>query len=505
MDGDRDARGGESSGESERLRERVAELEASLGERQRTLSTLINNLPGFVYRCRNDREWTMEYLSEGCLPVTGYRPEALIGNSRVSYSDLVLPEYREPLWKEWQSRLARRSPFEEEYPIRTAGGEVRWVWERGRGVFDAGDRLLFLEGYIEDITELRQAQGAQRDSQALVRSIGNNLPGGMLYQIIRDSRGNRKLTYLSEGVRRLYGCSPEEGLADPDRIYGRVVEEDRQRLWEEEERAFRTMSPFSGEVRLENPDGGIRWSYFASRPRLLEDGTTCWDGVEIDITERKRAEAALRGALEERETLLRELYHRTKNNMQVMIALMDRQASTTSDTPLREALGEMKGRIAAMALVHQMLYQGKNLSRVNLGQYVGTLSGLLLESQSPQPGRLRLSVDAEDVEVPLDAAIPCGLAVNELVTNAIKHAFPEGRPGEIRVVLRGAAGGDVLLEVSDDGVGFPPGFDARSAKTMGLWTVNLLVRQLGGEASFGGEGGVTARVRFPTDLYGERV
>jgi two-component system cell cycle sensor histidine kinase/response regulator CckA len=145
--------------------------EAGIAERERRYNLLLENVPGFVYRCRNDRDWTMEYLSDGCRAVTGYAPEDFIENRTLAYNDVILPEWRERVWELWQTSLAERRPCELEYPIRTAGGEVRWVWERGRGVFDDGGQLLFLEGYIEDITARKDAEMAMRQSEEKYRTL----------------------------------------------------------------------------------------------------------------------------------------------------------------------------------------------------------------------------------------------------------------------------------------------------------------------------------------------
>ena len=135
-----------------------ARARAALRETERMYATLVDNLPGFVYRCKNDPAWTMEFISTGCQTVTGYAPEDLNQNRRLAFADLIVEEHRAPIWEKWQDHLARRVPIELEYPIRTAAGKERWVWERGQGVFDGDGRLLFLEGFISDITERRQAE-----------------------------------------------------------------------------------------------------------------------------------------------------------------------------------------------------------------------------------------------------------------------------------------------------------------------------------------------------------
>jgi PAS domain S-box-containing protein len=132
--------------------------EEALREKERGLATLIANLPGFVYRCANDRDWTMVFISDGCDAVTGYSPDDFLRNRKLAYNDIVHPDYRERLWLEWQDLLSRRETFEETYPIIDSDGRTRWVWERGRGIFSDDGRLLYLEGFITDITARKEAE-----------------------------------------------------------------------------------------------------------------------------------------------------------------------------------------------------------------------------------------------------------------------------------------------------------------------------------------------------------
>lgn len=133
------------------------QAEYALNKQNLEYQTLLLNLDGMVYRCKNDKNWTMEFISAGCLSLTGYKPDDLLDNNKLSYNELILPEYQDYLWKKWQEKLKTREPVEGEYEIRTATGDIKWVWERGRGIFDKTDQLTHLEGLITDITERKRA------------------------------------------------------------------------------------------------------------------------------------------------------------------------------------------------------------------------------------------------------------------------------------------------------------------------------------------------------------
>ncbi len=156
------------------------------------------------------------------------------------------------------------------------------------------NRQTVLMGIFRDISERKNAEKMAKKTEDLIRSINNNLVSGMVYQLLRLKDGSRRFTYLSDSVRKMYGIKPEKALVNPDLIYSRVLDGDREKVWRLEEEANSSLSVFRAEVRLRNPDGSIRWSSFVSNPTLLQDGSTQWDGVELDITDRKEAEEKLR-------------------------------------------------------------------------------------------------------------------------------------------------------------------------------------------------------------------
>ncbi|MBI4986155.1 MAG: PAS domain S-box protein [Rhodocyclales bacterium] len=219
----------------------------------------------------------------------------------------------------------------------------------------------------------------------------------------------------------------------------------------------------------------------------------------VDITERRRAQQKIEDALTEKTVLLNEIHHRVKNNLQVISSLINLQANNTDDPRLREVLNESLNRVKAMALTHQLLYERKDYSSIDLGEYLGRLTQLLLSAYRLKGGsvELELVLPADKVQLDMERSIPCGLVVNELVTNSFKHGFPDGRNGRITVELKAATADEIVLRVSDDGVGLPPDFNIDNARSLGLQLVPLLVDQLLGTLAIGRAPGAHFSVRFP--------
>jgi PAS domain S-box-containing protein len=232
-------------------------------------------------------------------------------------------------------------------------------------------------------------------------------------------------------------------------------------------------------------------------PIETEDGLMVLASV-VDITERKRAQQRIEKALEEKTVLLNELHHRVKNNLQMISSLLSLQAANVDDPRLREVLNESQNRVKAMGLTHQLLYEHKDFSRVDLGEYLGRLAQLVLSAYRARSGpvALQLALPTESLYVGLERAIPCGLVVNELVTNSFKHAFPGERSGTITITLAAAGDHEIELSVRDDGIGLPADFDLDAVRSLGLRLVSLLAEQLNAAMTMAREGGCGFSLRF---------
>ncbi|HQI79913.1 MAG TPA: PAS domain S-box protein, partial [Deltaproteobacteria bacterium] len=272
------------------------QAETALRERQRQMETLMGNLPGMAYRCRNDENWTMEFVSQGCLDITGYSPEDLVGSARVSYAGLIHPEDRDPVWSQVQEALSRREHFRLTYRIIHRDTGVRWVWEQGTGVPDTDGRVAFLEGFITDITERKLAEEALRKSEERYRLLAENVRD-VIWVLDMDLR----YTYISPSVERMRGFTVEEAMGMPlDKVMTpefyqlalTVIGEELER-----ERHGLIHDPYWSrtiEGQILHKDGSFLWVEITATFLRDDDGNiTGILGVTRDISKRRHAEDVL--------------------------------------------------------------------------------------------------------------------------------------------------------------------------------------------------------------------
>ncbi len=240
---------------------------------------------------------------------------------------------------------------------------------------------------------------------------------------------------------------------------------------------------------------------------LPSDGRKIVRMSYLDVTERVRAEEAVARSLREKEVLIQEVYHRTKNNMQLISAFLGLEAEASGDERVASALRDMIGRISSMALVHQKLYMSKDLSRIDLGDYVRDLASSIAGAYLEGLRGVSVSVEAEaGIVSVIDVAVPCGLVLNELIVNSAKYAFKGRDSGTISVRLRRVSASKLELSVSDDGIGLPPGFDFRRDGHVGLQTVVSIVEmQMRGELRLGPGPGTSFTAEMRDDLFGPRL
>ncbi len=351
-----------------------------------------------------------------------------------------------------------------------------------------------------DITASRQLAEQLRGERDRFAKIATTVPG-VICSFRLDPDGNACFPYASPAIEDLYGLGPDDLVESAAPLWAMMHPDDLGRIDLSIADSARSMTPWRDEFRVRHPTKGEIWVEGHSMPVREPDGGILWHGYLQDITDRKRAEAVVRAALEEKEVLLREVHHRVKNNLASIIDLLELQRDGATEASTVSLLTQLSLRIRSMALVHEMLYQSENIGRVDFSGYLRALVAHLRDAYDPG-GAIRLAVTAPDIWMDLDTAIPCGLIVNELVTNAYKYAFPAHRPqpeGSAREIAVAASGDGAAytLTVADNGVGLPAGLDWTTTRTLGLRLARMLGQhQLGGQLALDGIGGTRFALRF---------
>jgi two-component sensor histidine kinase len=211
------------------------------------------------------------------------------------------------------------------------------------------------------------------------------------------------------------------------------------------------------------------------------------------------AEEQIKRALKEKEVLLKEIHHRVKNNMQVIASLLRLQSRHIKNKEAQALFKNCQSRVNSMALVHEKLYQSPDMSRIDFNEYIQSLTVQLFDLYNVHPAAIKLKTRINDVSLDVNTATPCGLILNELVSNSLKHAFPEGTRGEVNIVMHPVNENEVELIVSDTGIGFPESLDFRNTESLGMHLVIVLVEQLGGTIELDRSGGTAFTIRFGVD------
>ncbi len=276
-------------------------LQNELEERERKYSTLVSNLPGFIYRCSNDKNWTIHFISDGCKNITGYSPNDFIKNKKVIFNDIIHPAYQKPIWEKWQVILKDKTFFEFEYPILTKTGKLKWVWERGKGIYSNNGKLLFIEGFIEDITERRTAVESLRLKNIVFESsIAANSIANLDGKIIDANSAFLKLWGYSN-KNNVLGKSLNLFLKNKDDVVKILTALNKNNTWE-------------GDYTAVRRDGSEFLAFGLATTVVDENGKTIgYQSSVIDITNRRKTEELLK----ESETSYRGLFNSVSESIYI--------------------------------------------------------------------------------------------------------------------------------------------------------------------------------------------
>jgi PAS domain S-box-containing protein len=402
---------------------------------------------------------------------TGTTPEQMEGWGWQSVHDpQMLPE----VMKRWQASIATGEPFDMTFPLRGADGRFRSFLTRAQPLKDAQGRVVQWFGTNTDVEELKRTEEALREAEQRLRFALETSHTGAWDLDLVDHTAFRSLEH-----DRVFGYPELLPEWTYEMFLQHVLSEDRAAVDGKFRKATLTQGVWDFECRIRRADGDVRWIWGAGRHRTdAAGGKRRMAGIVQDITDRKQAEETIKASLREKEVMLKEIHHRVKNNLQVISSLLDLQTDSLQDPAQRAVFTEMRDRVRSMALVHEKLYQSQSLARVEFADYTHSLLSYLARANRTSETTVRLKLDLQPVSLRVGTAVPCGLILNELVTNAFKHAFRGRAQGEIIAALGTGADGRVCLRVSDDGVGLPAGLDWRQSRSLGLRLIHLLAGQL---------------------------
>lgn len=492
----------------QRNRKMVISLIRDITERKRVEAELRERTERYelVLAGAQDAIWDWDvankrvHFSRQWKAMRGYADDE-VGDREEEWSAAIHPDDAPRVLAKLQEHFDGKTPvFAQEYRTRCKDGSWKWIFDRGIVRRDAAGRAVRMAGSESDITERKRAEESLRAERDRFAKIAATVPGVICSFRLRPD-GSACFPYASPAIEDLYGLRAEDLVESAAPLWAMVNPDDLGHLDAGIAASARTMTPWRDEFRVRHPAKGEIWVEGHSMPVHAPDGGILWHGYVQDVTDRKRAEAALRAALEEKEVLLREVHHRVKNNLAAVVHMLELQREAAAEASTGSLLAELGDRIRSMALVHEMLYRSDNLSQIDFRGYLQELVGRLHESFDPQ-STIRLEVAAPEIWIDLDAAIPCGLIVNELVTNAFKHAFPEPRPrpesGARKIVVAADRNGDrYTLTVDDDGVGLPAELDWKATRTLGLRLVRMLGQhQLRGQIELDGASGTRFSLQF---------
>ena len=461
------------------------------------------------------RSLRFQFVSREAEKVLGYPVDAWIADEHFFSSHLHEADTKWVI--STMLRAAHdRVPTEIEYRMTAQDGTTHWFHNVLRVPAD-DETSTELIGIMLDISERKEAEEAvRRANEELERRVKERTSElEKAERIATDARtryqelvegldaivweampSSLAFTFVSSKTEQILGYPSTQWTANP-RFWRNIIHpEDRERITRHLTGIDETKPECELEYRVLRSDGHVLWlSNIVGLARVSDESLPRLRGIMIDITERKRMEGLLKKSVEEKDLLLKEIHHRVKNNLQIISSLLNLQKNYVGSIECRNVLDESQNRVHSMALIHEKLYQTENLTQIDFAEYIRDLSTFLFRSYGVDPQRVQLNV-ISTASLNIDTAIPCGLIVSELISNALKYAFVQRENGQINIETR-QNDGVFQLNVKDDGIGFPSHLDIKNTQSLGMRLVNTLTKQLRGQIEMTRSPGTSFCISFP--------
>lgn len=446
---------------------------------------LLESAPIGIYY--NDFSGRFLYGNPQAEEIIGYKKEELIGKSFLKLKILSLGQIKKAAKLLALNRMGKATG-PDEFTLQRKDGSKRFVEIKTQLIVLEGKKVVM--GLVQDITERKLIEKRLQESEERYRTLFEGNPDAVFLadpitgKIVDANPTASNL--LMRTRKELIGMHQSELHPPRTEAYVREKFELQVRY---------IGSPVPVESLVIRSDGEEVPVEILAQKTIIA-GEPVIQGIFRNITERKQAEEQIKASLREKEVLLRELHHRVKNNVQVMSSLLKLQTRHVENPRMQEMIKGYLARIRSMGLIHEKLYQSKDLARINLAQYVRGLAVYLFHSFGINANAIELKIEAEDIFMDINKAIPLGLIINEIVSNSLKHGFPGNRKGEVFISIQSAAKGKRMLTIKDTGIGIPKNVDLKNLKSLGLQLVNDLINQIDGTLEVIREKGTIFKIRF---------
>jgi PAS domain S-box-containing protein len=481
---------------NEKLQQEIIErikAEKNISEAEEKFRSLVEYSLVGIYIIQDEK---FLYTNPKFEEIFGYRSDEMIG---LNIFEAVHPDYREIVKAKIKMRLDEKAS-DIQYTFKGLKKDGTVIDVEVRGTKMMYDDKLSIIGSLNDVTESKKAEEELYKSQEKLKFHIQKTPLGVIEWDL-----DFRVVEWNESAGKIFGFTRNEAIGKKaaEIIVPENITDEVNIVWNE--LISQTGGTRSTNANITKAGDEILCEWY-NTPLIDNDGNVIGVASLVeDVTLQKRAEVNLKKSLKEKELLLQEIHHRVKNNLQIIVSLLKLQSKYIFDRRDLEIFNKSRARVETMSLIHEKLYKSVDLANINMANYLKDLTGHLFKAYSMNPADFILNVNSENVNAGIDTAIPCGLIINELVSNALKHAFRINQKGkiEINVCLNE---GNIILRVCDNGVGLPKDFEIEKSDSLGLQLVCTLVKQLDGNISINSSSAGTAyTISFPELRYKERI
>jgi len=463
-----------------------AELERRIASER--LKYLLASSPGVLYSCEAKGDYQATFVSDNAYNLFGYDQSEL--KKPGFWKSHIHPEDLPKIFKLGLKSLFQKGYYSHEYRFQHKDGSYRWIYDQLKLVRDEMGNALEIIGYWIDISDRKAVEQKLTSTTLRLATLLENLQLGVLVKDELD-----KVVLINQSFCDLFNINTL-----PSELIGTNFSEFPAQIGEFTKEIVCTTETNNEEIIL--ADGRILERDYV--PIMVANKYQGHLWMYRDISERKNYELQLKNSLKEKEMLLKEIHHRVKNNLLVVSNLLEFQADYTEDPAIIQLLQDSQNRIYSMALIHEKLYRSTNLAKINFGEYLQDLVDNLFDSYKVWDQQIQFELDLDPIFLNIETAHPCSLVVNELLSNALKHAFPGRRSGKIWIALSERENQEITLTVKDNGIGFPEALDFRNTESLGMELVCTLTEQLEGTIELKREKGTCFELTFTELQYSQR-